>query len=133
VDEDEEYEDEGDGGGGSGRDGDRAQTCAAAPAPANHTSFGLVADADTLWTVRGRESPAHVRARARTFLDAVWAETAPDGPAGSALFVVAHSGSIMYLLDAVGRGLYGAANAEVVPLLVRRREGRDCDDDVLDA
>jgi broad specificity phosphatase PhoE len=90
-------------------------------------SFGLVSDGDSLWTVRSRETPAHVRARARTFLDAVWAETAADGPAGAALFVVSHSGFIANLLDAMGREVYRAANAEVVPVLVRRGMGAECE------
>lgn len=95
-------------------------------------SFGLMSDDDSLWSVRSRETPAHVRARARTFLDAVWAETSADGPAGSALFVVSHSGFIMYLLEAVGRDLYRATNAEVVPVLVKRGVGAECEEGGVD-
>jgi len=107
-------------------DGDAApaaSTCRPPPA------FGLVSERDTLWTVRSRETPAHVRARAKTFLDAVWAETADAGRAGRALFAVSHSGFIQYLLEAVGRELYRAANAEVVPVLVRRGVGRECEEE----
>ena len=101
-----------------------SSTSTCRPPPA----FGLVSDVDTLWSLKSRETPSHVRARARTFLDAVWAETAADGPQGQSLFVVSHSGFIMYLLDAVNRDLYRAANAEVVPVLVRRGTGRECEE-----
>ena len=93
-----------DGGGGGGDD----------PRPGPRP-FGLVSDADTLWTRDAREQQGHQVERARAFLDILFAR------AGERVaVVVTHSGFARSLLLAVEREPYRPVNAELVPVIVDR-------------
>jgi broad specificity phosphatase PhoE len=78
--------------------------------------FGLISDADTLWTKDAREQQKHQVKRARAFLDILFAHAQDERVA----VVVTHSGFARSLLLAVEREPYRPMNAELVPVIVDR-------------
>jgi len=113
------------------------------PSPSSHPSPppplpGLFSKEDELWEPGTRESSESVRERTQVFLE-VSAELASRGREEKGkkkrgggendhrrIFVVAHSGWIEQLLVGVGRRGFVPENAELVPLLVQRKEGDEC-------
>ncbi|PNW82765.1 hypothetical protein CHLRE_06g293150v5 [Chlamydomonas reinhardtii] len=82
--------------------------------PGQRSGFGLLADADPLWT-EDRETQGHQTKRALGFLQDLW-EFAPE----RVVFVVTHSGFTRSVLLAAGREPYRPQNTELVPLLLQR-------------
>ena len=94
---------------------------------------GLFSKEDEIWDPETRESAESVRERTQVFLE-VAAELASRGKKRGEenrrrrVFVVAHSGWIEQLLVGVGRKGFVPGNADLVPLLVQRKEGKECRD-----
>ncbi|KAF8061943.1 Cnot4 [Scenedesmus sp. PABB004] len=90
--------------------------------------FGLLGDADHLWTKDKRERQKHQVRRAKHFLDILF-EHAPE----RVIVVVTHSGFTRSVLLAVRREPYRPQNAELVPVIVDRaprdNDGGDDDDE----
>jgi broad specificity phosphatase PhoE len=84
------------------------------------SEFGLLTDDDTLWKKHKREKQPHQVQRATDFLYTLF-----DNAEEQVVFVVTHSGFTRSLLLAVGREPYRPQNAEVVPVIVERRESRE--------
>ncbi|EFJ52590.1 hypothetical protein VOLCADRAFT_103079 [Volvox carteri f. nagariensis] len=82
--------------------------------PSRRDGFGLLADADPLWT-EDRETQGHQTKRALAFLRDLWT-FAPE----KVVFVVTHSGFTRSVLLAVGREPYRPQNTELVPVLVQK-------------
>lgn len=79
--------------------------------------LGLISDDDILWKPKDREVQSHQVRRARKFLRALF-DSSPE----RVVFVVTHSGFTRSALLAVGREPYRPQNAELVPVIVERRE-----------